>query len=151
MRNALFAESVRFGEFRHSLGIATNVLAARLAHLVDERVFEKVAEDGSEGRYTLTARGRGLATALIALTEWGDQWVTPGNEPILYAHAAGAHAVHARVVCDVCGPLDSLTDIEALPGPGMPEDLAERVLARHRARHQLTTAGRQKEEPWEER
>jgi hypothetical protein len=39
------------------------------------------------------------------------------------------------LVCEVCGPLHDSADVEALPGPGMPEDQAERVLERHRLRH----------------
>ena len=31
IRDALFARVTRFGDFQHNLGIATNVLAARLA------------------------------------------------------------------------------------------------------------------------
>jgi DNA-binding HxlR family transcriptional regulator len=136
MRNALFADSVHFVDFQRSLGIATNILTARLEHLIASGVMEKDTTDagGSTG-YRLTKRGRELAPALIALTEWGDDWAAPEGEPVLYRHHAGEHPVHVRVVCDICGPLDELDDIETLPGPGMPQVLAERLLQRHNARH----------------
>lgn len=136
MRSALFADCTRFGEFQRSLGIAPNILAARLEHLVASGVMDRVAEpSGEPGRYHLTERGRALMPALIALTEWGDRWASPAGEPVRYRHAGGQHPVHVEVVCERCGPLHDLGDIEALPGPGMPAQLAERLLARHRARH----------------
>ena len=136
LRNALFAESTRFADFHRSLGIATNVLASRLDHLVEVGVMERIMRPSGEGEeYHLTARGRDLAPALIALTEWGDRWAAPNGEPIIYRHGQDEHRVRMRLICDTCGPLDDSADVEALPGPGMPEDLAARVLERHRQRH----------------
>ena len=136
MRNAAFAESVRFGDFERSLGLATNVLAARLAYLVEAGVMDKATGDaGERTEYRLTPRGRDLVPTLIALTEWGDRWSAPGGEPVRYHHKAGEHPVRMRLFCDTCGPLDEFGDVEALPGPGMPEPLAERLRQRHRARH----------------
>ena len=136
LRNAAFAGSVRFVDFQRSLGIPTNVLSARLQHLVESGVMHKAASDGRDRtEYRLTPRGQDLVPALIALTEWGDRWLAPGGEPIVYRHRRGQHAVRMRVTCDVCGPLDELGDIVALPGPGMPEPLAKRVLERHRTTH----------------
>jgi DNA-binding HxlR family transcriptional regulator len=143
MRNALFADSTRFVDFQRSLGIATNVLSARLDHLVNEHVMERIAgadaatSSGAAAgatRYRMTPRGRDLVTALVALTQWGDSWAAPDGAPVLYTHRAGAHPVRAALVCDECGVLDASADVEALPGPGMPNHLAERLLARHEAR-----------------
>ncbi len=134
MRTALFADASRFGEFQRSLGIATNVLAARLEHLVEAGVMDRVGADGA-AEYRLTDRGRDLLPSLVALTEWGDRWAAPAGEPVHYRHASGEHPVHVRLVCDVCGELDTTEEVEALPGPGMPDELAARLLARHRARH----------------
>ena len=142
MRSALFAESTRFVDFQRSLGIATNVLSARLDHLVDSGVMEKVTADADDAsRYRLTPRGRDLVPALIALTEWGDEWAAPAGEPVLYRHHAGRHPVRMRLVCDTCGQLDEFDDVEALPGPGMPEQSAHRLLERHTTRHQGSSNG----------
>jgi DNA-binding HxlR family transcriptional regulator len=136
MRNALFAGSTRFGEFQRSLGIASNVLAARLGHLVEEGVLERVPrDDGDQPEYQPTQKGRDLLPALIALTEWGDRWAAPAGAPVLYRHSAGEHPVRMALVCDACGAIEDTTDVEALPGPGMPEPLAARLRERHRARH----------------
>jgi DNA-binding HxlR family transcriptional regulator len=136
LRNAAFAGSVRFVDFERSLGIPTNVLATRLAHLVESGVMAKLPRDGRDRtEYRLTGRGHDLIPALMALTEWGDRWLAPDGKPVLYRHKSGEHPVSIHVVCDTCGLLEDLGDIEALPGPGMPEPLAQRVLQRHHEKH----------------
>jgi DNA-binding HxlR family transcriptional regulator len=136
MRNALFAGSTRFVEFQRSLGVATNVLSARLTHPVEQGVLDRVQPGPADPtEYDLTDKGRDLLPALVALTDWGDRWAAPDGAPVEYRHGPGEHAVHASLVCDECGPLPSTTDVEALPGPGMPEPMAARLRDRHRARH----------------
>jgi DNA-binding HxlR family transcriptional regulator len=63
----------RFGEFEKGLGIAKNILAARLKKLVAAGVLEQVpATDGSAYfDYVLTEKGRGLVPVLVALGQWG--------------------------------------------------------------------------------
>ena len=61
----------RFGEFQNSLGIARNILAARLKGLVSCGVLERT----EEGDYRLTAKGEALRPVLAALREWGTRWV----------------------------------------------------------------------------
>ncbi|HKE11579.1 MAG TPA: helix-turn-helix domain-containing protein, partial [Myxococcota bacterium] len=76
VRDAFFGAH-RFGDFERSLGIAKNVLSARLQHLVDHGVFE-LADVGSEGQrfeYRLTEKGEALLPVLTALREWSDGWV----------------------------------------------------------------------------
>jgi DNA-binding HxlR family transcriptional regulator len=141
MRNALFAGATRFGEFQAALGIASNILATRLDHLVAAGVMERTAEEN--GEYLLTERGRDLLPALVALTEWGDRWSAPHGEPVLYRHAAAEHPVHMQLTCDVCGPLGADEVVHALPGPAMPQDRAERMMARHAAAQQNTAAAGQ--------
>jgi DNA-binding HxlR family transcriptional regulator len=65
----------RFGEIQENLGLARNILAARLKKLVEEEIVEKVpASDGSAYQeYVLTSRGRGLYKVVIALREWGEE------------------------------------------------------------------------------
>jgi DNA-binding HxlR family transcriptional regulator len=126
IRDALFARVTRFGDFQHNLGIATNVLAARLDAFVGSGIMRR---EGSVD-YVLTAKGRALATALIALTEWGDEWAAPGPPPILYQHGTCGHRVTARVVCDACGEIDA-GEATVKIGPGMP---AEYLAARRGGR-----------------
>ena len=65
----------RFGEFQKSLGLAKNILSARLRNLLAHGIMETVpAADGSPYQeYVLTEKGRGGAHALPrAVPHYGD-------------------------------------------------------------------------------
>lgn len=115
IRNALFADSTRYSEFQRSLGIATNVLQARLDVFVTAGIMRRrrysVRPESFE--YVLTEKGRDLAATLIALTEWGDRWVANDGPPILYVHTECGSAVSLDVVCATCGSLDRPSEVSA--------------------------------------
>jgi len=75
IRDAL-SGSTRFSEFQSSLGIAKNLLADRLATLVQFGVMERRSyrDEGARERheYVLTDSGRELVYAVGALLAWGD-------------------------------------------------------------------------------
>ncbi|WP_163566891.1 winged helix-turn-helix transcriptional regulator [Fodinicola feengrottensis] len=75
LREAL-AGTTRFAQFREALGVAPDVLTARLNTLVDYGVMarEPYQEPGSRPRdaYRLTDSGRELILVLAALQQWGD-------------------------------------------------------------------------------
>ncbi|MEV8554211.1 helix-turn-helix domain-containing protein [Streptomyces glaucescens] len=78
-----FDGSRRFGEFHRSLGIAKNILAARLRALEDAGVLRGVpAPDGGNRReYLLTDKGRALFPVIVALRQWGEeQCFAPGEQ-----------------------------------------------------------------------
>ena len=64
----------RFGEFQKSLGLAKNILAARLRMLVDQSILKLApASDGSAYQeYVLTDKGRGIFPILVALRQWSE-------------------------------------------------------------------------------
>lgn len=72
----------RFGEFQKSLGIAKNMLATRLKLLVEEDILAlQPASDGSAWQeYVLTKKGRALQTVLVALSQWGNDFLFADNE-----------------------------------------------------------------------
>ena len=117
IRDALFARVTRFGDFQHNLGIATNVLTSRLESFVSSGIMER---DGAAD-YVLTPKGRALAVALIALTEWGDEWASPVDPPILYRHSLCDTPVHATATCDACGVVPA-DEVAIRIGPGMPAE-----------------------------
>ena len=120
IRNAMFAGVTRFGDFQRRLGIATNVLAARLDGFVASGIMERSADAAGGPEYLLTEKGRDLSGALVALTDWGDRWAAPDGPPIVYRHEGCTGAVHSHLECDTCGERpDAVT---ASPGPGMPAE-----------------------------
>nr|WP_249426127.1 helix-turn-helix domain-containing protein [Enterobacter bugandensis] len=72
----------RFGEFQKSLSIAKNMLTSRLKLLVDEDILRlQPASDGSAWQeYVLTDKGRALQTVLVALSQWGNEFLFAENE-----------------------------------------------------------------------
>jgi DNA-binding HxlR family transcriptional regulator len=132
LRNALFAGSTRYSDFQRSLGLASTVLQSRLDSFVEAGLMRRhrYSEQPTLYEYLLTEKGRGFAPSLIALTEWGDRFAAPDGPPIRYQHPACGSEVHSEVVCARCGTLHDPSDVQALPGPGMPADRAERIRAR---------------------
>lgn len=78
----------RFGEFQKSLGLAKNILSARLRHLAASGIMEKRASVNAGGRdeYYLTEKGRRLRLVLIALRQWGEDNLFVDGEPMMVAH-----------------------------------------------------------------
>lgn len=75
IREALFGVR-RFGEFQSRLGMAKNILAARLRSLVDHGILAMApASDGSAYQeYVLTPKGRGTFPILVALRQWSEEF-----------------------------------------------------------------------------
>lgn len=73
----------RFGEFQKGLGIAKGMLSARLRNLLESGVLEMTpASDGSAYKqYQLTDKGRGLFLAIVALRQWGEDYLYDPGEP----------------------------------------------------------------------
>lgn len=67
----------RFSDFQRSLGVARNILADRLRNLVEEDILRiQPASDGtSYHEYVLTAKGDRLFPVVVALRQWGEQYL----------------------------------------------------------------------------
>lgn len=111
----------RFGEMQESLGIARNVLSARLQRLVDEEILERRAYQESPPRYEyfLTQKGLDLWPALIALLNWGDRYSpSPDGPRRLIVHKECGGTVSERGICESCGKVLTARDAKQVPGPG---------------------------------
>ena len=71
----------RFGEFERNLGVAKNILTARLRKLVAVGILEVApASDGSKYQeYVLTKKRAGLYLVIIALKQW-EESCFPGRK-----------------------------------------------------------------------
>lgn len=76
LRDAFFGIR-RFSQFKRRLGITQAVLSSRLSHLIEQGLLERAAVDLDATRedYRLTDKGRALFPVVVALMQWGDQWV----------------------------------------------------------------------------
>jgi len=96
-----------FTEFRESLGIATDVLAARLHTLVEFGVLVRVpyqrSGDRARDAYEPTTAGLELKVPLVALLQWGD------------AHTAGRGRPETTITTGTGAPVRAaLTDSEGI-------------------------------------
>ena len=137
IRDALLGVK-RFDDFQRRLGIARNILTARLTTLVDAGVLERHTYDEARGRsdYVLTAKGRALWPVLTAIRQWGDEWIVgEGQEPVELLHTTCGSVAKVEPTCSECGERMSSRDLRVVPGPGLadpgflagPDDQADLV------------------------
>lgn len=109
----------RFDDFIADLGIARNVLADRLAKLVDAGILAKVAyqERPTRYEYRLTDKGRDLLPVFLTLWRWGDRWYADGEPPVEVQHRTCGHATEAEVVCRECREPLRLRELRVDPIP----------------------------------
>jgi DNA-binding HxlR family transcriptional regulator len=113
----------RFDDFHRALGCARNILAARLATLVEHEILERhrYQEPGSRARaeYRLTEKGRELFPALVALLQWGDRWTAdPGGPAVELRHDVCGATIAVELRCAAGHRPLSERDTTAEPGPG---------------------------------
>ena len=119
----LFLGLRRFDELHENLGVARNVLAARLEKLVEAGVVEArpYSERPPRNEYLLTAKGRDLWPAIFALMRWGDTHApSPGGPPTVVVHRDCGGDVDSHRTCTRCGKPLELHHVQALAGPGAP-------------------------------
>jgi DNA-binding HxlR family transcriptional regulator len=106
----------RFDEFRRSLGLATNVLSARLQKLVEHGVLERT---GSRGSYHLTRKGRDLFPVVVTMMAWADRYERgPEGPEVLILHTGCDHEAGGTLRCEHCGEPINLPDLHVVPAPG---------------------------------
>src|ERR1035437_10370273 len=141
VRDALFAGTTRYVEFQRRLRVATNILQSRLDGFVSAGIMQRRRGSSAGPEDGLTDKGRDLAPALIALTQWGDRGAAPDGPPIRYTHETCGAAVGADITCASCGTLTGLGGVLAHPGPGMPAEHLERMAAARAARRRAPRHG----------
>lgn len=110
----VYAGVHRYGQLQRNLGIARNVLADRLARLVDQKLLVRVPyrRDPIWHEYRLTERGLDLYPAIIAFFSWVDQhFGAPGSAAEL-RHAGCGKAMRPLLVCSECGEPITAPDVE---------------------------------------
>src|SRR3954451_6776391 len=93
-----------FDDFQSHLGIARNVLNARLNRLVDEGLLRRVAyqERPERFEYRPTSKAVDRWPGLVALRKWGDKHACPDGPPVVLRHVACEGALDDRRICTKC-------------------------------------------------
>jgi DNA-binding HxlR family transcriptional regulator len=110
----------RFEDFQRSLGIARNVLSARLQLLCDEGILERRAYQERPVRYEyrLTEKGIDLWPILMTIMKWGDRHMADDGPPMLIEHKGCGGLLDDHLICDRCGQAPGARDCAAREGPG---------------------------------
>ena len=126
----VFNRRRRFEQIQENLGIARNVLAGRLAWLVEQGILEKrrYQEHPPRYEYFLTERGLDLWPVMVSLLHWGDRHLAAGDgPPIVIRHKACGGRVDDRRICDRCGAHLGVREATVEYGPGAPAEWPARA------------------------
>jgi DNA-binding HxlR family transcriptional regulator len=105
MREACFGTR-RFDDFYERTGIARNILADRLDHLVDNGLLVRhlYNERPQRFEYRLGKAGKDLYPPILALLGWGDRWQSgKRGPPLVLTHRKCGKTFRPLVVCAHCG------------------------------------------------
>jgi DNA-binding HxlR family transcriptional regulator len=120
IRDAFFGLR-RFDQFQKSLGIARNVLSARLKTLVRAGILEK-SEDRGHPEYRLTEKGLALQPIMIAMTHWGDAYMpNPEGNRLTFVDRRDGKPIKRMAVYAADGRRLKPKEIKAKAGPGLRE------------------------------
>ena len=110
----------RFDDFQADLGIARNVLQARLERLIEQGLLRRVQYQDRPPRfeYRLTAKGVELWPVLVALMKWGDKHAAPAGPPLLLRHVDCGGEVDDHRICTKCSTPLQPNQVLPEPGPG---------------------------------
>lgn len=124
IRSAFYGVS-SFSEFQEDLGISKNVLSQRLDHLVEHEVFERkpTRPGSSRCHYKLTRKGRALFPAIVALGQWGDEWIFgANNEPVVILDRENRRPIQTIRVRSAEGKPLKLGEVTYVEGTRQPHD-----------------------------
>jgi DNA-binding HxlR family transcriptional regulator len=110
----------RFDDFLQHLRFARNVLADRLARLVEEGILDRCAYQQRPARhdYVVTDKGRDLWPVLASLMAWGDSYAAPNGAPRVLIHESCGGRVDQAVTCASCRSELGNDELITRAGPG---------------------------------
>jgi DNA-binding HxlR family transcriptional regulator len=136
VREAMWGTS-RFDDFHHRLGIARNILVARLATLERSGILERKAsaESARIHDYLLTDKGWDLFAVVAALMQWGDRWIhARQGPPIEFFDRAKGLRIQTLLVRDARGRPLRPDQIAIEAGPGARKETIKRAAMAQQAR-----------------
>jgi DNA-binding HxlR family transcriptional regulator len=95
----------RFGQLQRALGIAPNVLTARLRSLTAAGILSKVRyhEDPDWFEYHLSETSRQIVPAMLYVAQWAEENLSDTPDVRLLRHTVCGKRTHPKLVCNECG------------------------------------------------
>lgn len=117
----VFRGNRRFDQMQGALGIARNVLTARLEHLQEAGILERrrYQERPARYEYMLTEKGIDLWPVLMQMLIWGDKHLAEGGPPVYVEHRDCGGQPDEHLICDRCGEPLHARNVTRRPGPGL--------------------------------
>jgi len=112
----------RFSDFQKKLGLARNILSARLKQMVANGLFEQrpAIEGGARAEYHLTDKGMRLRLVMAALRQWGEDNLFEGEQSstVLVETATGRPIGRLQLTSEDGRPLrvDEVSIASRIPG-----------------------------------
>ncbi len=110
-----------FDQFQSNLEISKGILSKRLKSLQEHGVLLRVESKKKVRRveYRLTPKGSALHTVLIALLQWGDDWLhASSGPPVVLYNAKNGAALEKLELRDTLGATVDPADLRMKAGPG---------------------------------
>lgn len=109
----IFFGTTRFGGLRRSLGVAPNILTARLQTLIELDLISRTRyrKDKDWYEYELSDSARDLIVpAIVTMTRWAEARAVDGRPPRTLTHITCDHLTDPYLACSHCGgPLNADT------------------------------------------
>ena len=125
-----FLGTRRFEDFQRRLGIARNILTARLKKLCANEILDRVPvkEGARRHEYVLTDKGKDMMPLLVAMTQWGDRWVYGENrQPVIFTDREHGEPIARMLVYSARGEALRPRDIRIVAGPGASSEARQRI------------------------
>jgi DNA-binding HxlR family transcriptional regulator len=131
LRDALHGFA-RFEEFRDSLGVAPNILAARLTRLVEDGFLDKRQYSAHPPRYEYvpTQRGRDFRPVLLSLMAFGNKHFAPEGAMVEVINTKTGKPADIGVFDRATGLPIAAPDYRMVPGPAANARVKKRYAAR---------------------
>ncbi len=103
---SFFLGAHRYDEILRHWNIATNILSSRLKTLVETGMLQRRLYQRGPDRYEyiLTPKGMDIYPIVVAMTQWGDNWLAGrSGVPLLLHHRPCGEPLRSVAVCDRCG------------------------------------------------
>ena len=135
LRDAFFGAK-RFQQFQSNLGIAKNILTARLNRLVDEGILERrPGDEGERHLYALTDKGLDLQPVLLAMTHWGDVYKPhPNGARLVFVERESGKPIARMSAISRDGRSLRPREVKAVAGPGLKDGDMPTATPRKRGR-----------------
>lgn len=120
----------RFEDFQQHLGIARNILTARLNTLCENGILQRVPvkKGAKRHEYRLTTMGRDLLTVIVALTQWGDRWLRQEQgSPVKFVERSSGEVIPEIRILAKDGRELGARELALIPGPGATDETRYRL------------------------